>query len=118
MYPQPGSHVLSLPFKFTLPRKLPPSCSFDVYRKKGFVSYFIEVVGKRSTFRLNKRIVCPFAVMSPDAAGAQTRDLLAAGWQGGWKLMQSKKDIRKGILGDFSTVAVEVRPIQAAESSS
>lgn len=109
LYPPPGTHVLKLPFQFTLPDPLPPSCQYWDLNMQGKVGYVVEVVAKRSGIRFDKRFVAPFAVIPSHAVGAQLRATLAAGWQGQWKTIEATKGIRRGIWGEFSHVKMTVR---------
>lgn len=110
LYPPPSSHILRLPFKFTLPSHLPPSCDFTGYQKSGTIGYFVEVVGKRDLLHMDKRVLIAFPVIQQDSEGAQLRALFmgASGWQGAWRTIGGQRDIRRGIWGDYSNVKVTV----------
>ncbi|PSR74839.1 hypothetical protein PHLCEN_2v9553 [Hermanssonia centrifuga] len=103
-YPPPGTHILKLPFHFTLPSNLLPSCEFSGYRKEGTVGYSIEVVGARSGFRFDKRTLCPMPVLPADPRGAELSRELRAGWTGDWRTVEFARKIRRGIWGDYSHV--------------
>lgn len=108
VYPPPGTHILKLPFQFTLPARLLPSCQYNDFHKKGRIGYFVEVVGRRSGLRLDKRVMIPFLVLPPYGTGGELRLALEAGWQGQWKNIQSQKQIRRGIWGEYSQVKMTV----------
>ncbi|KAI0683446.1 hypothetical protein BC835DRAFT_1423249 [Cytidiella melzeri] len=105
VYPPSGNNTLKLPFTFTLPSELIPSCEFNVYRKRGSVRYFIQVVGQRpGIWRFNERHLTPFMLLPPLPAGAELREAIRRGWQGPWTTITEEKDIRRGIWGERSHV--------------
>lgn len=104
LYPPPGSHVLSLPFRFVLPSGLPPSCTYSGYRWQSTVGYLVQAVGERPILSFNRRVQKSFPVLPVDVRGAQLRSVLSAGWDGGWKPIEARNQIRKGIWGDYSQV--------------
>ncbi|KAI0345935.1 hypothetical protein BDW22DRAFT_1353570 [Trametopsis cervina] len=105
VYPPPDSDTLKLPFTFTLPENLLPSCQYGGGGRMGTVGYFIQVVGKRpGVLRINDRQGSPFPVIQSLSAGAQMREALRQGWQGRWKTITDEKEIRRGLWGDYSRV--------------
>lgn len=111
-YPTPDTHVLKLPFSFTLPEKLLPSCQFGKgsYRS-GTIMYSVEVVGTRSGLHFNKRIQRPIPVIPYDLAGAGLHDELRSGWTGATNCYKSARDIRRGLWGEYSNANISVRAI-------
>ncbi|PSR70565.1 hypothetical protein PHLCEN_2v13604 [Hermanssonia centrifuga] len=104
-YPPPDTHILTIPFRFTLPSKLPPSCEFDTLDRGGRVEYSIQVVGVRpGKFQINRRILRPFVVVPPHPKGAAVGQALRAGWAGGWRSIMETKPVRRGIWGEYSNV--------------
>lgn len=70
----------------------------------------MEVVGERSGLHFNRRILLSFPVLPIDRQGAALRSALTMeGWQGGWKVLEQKDEIRRGIWGDYSQVMATVR---------
>jgi hypothetical protein len=109
VYPDPGTDFLRLPFTFDLPLNLLPSCKFGSWPDKGVVQYSIQVVGQRpGIFRLNERVPAPFPLLPSLSTGAQLRAALQQGWQGPWQTLAAEKEIRRGIWGDRSHVAMAV----------
>ncbi|KAI0087757.1 hypothetical protein BDY19DRAFT_953036 [Irpex rosettiformis] len=108
VYPPPDSHILRLPFRFTLPPNLPPSCEFNGYQKSGTIGYFVQVVGKRDMLHLDKRVLIAFPVVQRDSEGAQLREAFLAGWQGPWKTLGGQRDIRRGIWGEYSNAKISL----------
>ncbi len=106
------THILVLPFQFTLPSNLLPSC----HGGGGTVGYSIEVVGVRPGFRLNERIRCSIPVLPPNLQGAKLSRELKAGWAGDWRIIECSKNIRRGIWGDYSHVGMMVRPFDMLRS--
>ncbi|KAI0345944.1 hypothetical protein BDW22DRAFT_1389932 [Trametopsis cervina] len=104
VFPPPDTHDLKLPFRFTTPPDLPPSCEFSGYQKRGNIGYSLEVVGRREGLHLDKRLWVAFPVVPADPFGAQLRRDLQLGWQGAWKTVERSQGIRKGIWGDYSNV--------------
>ncbi|KAJ3557999.1 hypothetical protein NM688_g1171 [Phlebia brevispora] len=119
-YPPPGTDILKLPFRFTLPsRGIYPSCSFDnKYDLCGKVIYWVEVNARRTGLHLNKCIPRIFPVLPLDTPGAQLSRALRSGWEGPWRQYQEVRAIRKGMWGEYSNAkwmlklpAVDVYPI-------
>ncbi|GJE88447.1 hypothetical protein PsYK624_045300 [Phanerochaete sordida] len=104
LYPQPGSHVLRLPFRFALPPRLPPSCSYSGFHWEGTVGYFLEAVGERHGLHFNRRTQIAFPVLPAEPRGANLRSVLSLGWNGGWKTLEARDEIRRGIWGDYAQV--------------
>ncbi|EKM51572.1 uncharacterized protein PHACADRAFT_150064 [Phanerochaete carnosa HHB-10118-sp] len=104
VYPQPNTHVLRLPFRFTLPVNLPPSCFYSGLHWSGTVGYFLEAVGERHGLHFNHRVQQSFPVLPVDNRGVRLRSALSAGWNGGWKTYEARDKIRRGIWGDYSQV--------------
>lgn len=51
----------------------------------------------------------PFPVLPTDVQGASLRSaVITKGWQGGWRVLEQKDKIRRGILGDYSHVMATV----------
>ena len=108
-YPAPQEHVLKLPFRFVLPRDLPPSCEYRTVVKSGVVAYSVEVVGVRAgLLHFNKRLTQSLPLLPHNAPGAELRDVLRLGWGGKMRSVQFPKKIRKGIWGDYSDVLATV----------
>ena len=109
-YPPPGSDILKLPFRFTLPsHDILPTCQFDnKLDLSAKVTYWVEVIGVRGAFRLNTRIPRPFPVLPPHATGAELSQVLRAGWNGPWRDIVETKQVRKGIWGAHATATVTV----------
>ena len=109
VYPLPGSDVVKLPFRFELPADLLPSCQYKTLHRLGLVAYSVEVVGDRPGFlQFKKRVMRPIPVLPPSVIGAQLRNSLRDGWGGDMRTWRAGKNIRKGIWGDFSSVAMLV----------
>lgn len=107
--PQPGTHTLQLPFRFTLPQKLPPTCSYFGHRWEGSVSYSVEAVGVRSRLLPNRRVLHAFSVLPSDIMGAGLHAVIRAeGWTGGWTTIQKSRKIRRGLWGTYSDVSATV----------
>ncbi len=115
MYPPPDTDILRIPFNFTLPSVLLPSCDYGGSGSKvARVRYFIEVVGKRpGIWRFNERLVTAFPVLPPSNQGAQLREVLQGAWQGPWRTIVEDKVIRRGIWGEYSRVHVSVSRMPA-----
>ncbi|KAI0741772.1 hypothetical protein C8Q80DRAFT_1110257 [Daedaleopsis nitida] len=104
-YPQPGSHTLRCPFKFTLPPEVPPSFHYASRSYGANVRYSVTAVGVRKGRRINKRHQVTFAVLPLDKVGARIK---AAGETHGWKKFNREERIRKGLFGEYSKVEVEL----------
>ncbi|KAI0087523.1 hypothetical protein BDY19DRAFT_954117 [Irpex rosettiformis] len=106
VYPPPDSDVLKIPFTFTLPTQLYPSCEYGNYHAKfARIRYFVETVGKRpGIWRFNKRLVRAFPVLPPSDLGAELREAFQRGWQGPWCKTVKENDIRRGVWGEHSHV--------------
>ncbi|KAF7362362.1 Arrestin-N domain-containing protein [Mycena venus] len=110
-FPDPGSHMLVLPFKFKLPRSLPPSFHLSVLHHKALISYTLEVVGSRpGLFRKDRMIRKVFPVL-PAASPEQilAKKSLKKGWEGDWRTTFVERKMRPGIWGDYSHVRAEVK---------
>lgn len=108
VYPPPESHILKIPFQFTLPNSLLPSFHYSDFHRRGKIEYFVEVVGKRSGLHFDKRVTRAFALVPPYDTGALLRLSLVSGWDGEMKTIVNEKGIRRGIWGEFSHVKVTV----------
>ncbi|KAF7289346.1 Arrestin-N domain-containing protein [Mycena indigotica] len=103
-YPDPGSHILSLPFEFTLPADLPPSFHCYAVNRHATIGYSLEVVGDRpGMFKFNRRIRRAISIV-PAATPRQllTRESLLQTWTGAWKPWVREEKLRRGIWGDYS----------------
>ncbi|KAF7296078.1 Arrestin-N domain-containing protein [Mycena kentingensis (nom. inval.)] len=110
-FPAPGSHILPLPFEFTLPDNLPPSFTFSLPQQQAQISYTIEIVGsRRGLLRKDRRVRKTFAVL-PAASPAQleAKTSLKQGWNGPWKATVLEQKLRPGIWGDYAHARVEVK---------
>jgi len=109
-YPPPDSHVLRIPFSFTLPHHTPPSCDYSAIDGRAVVRYIIEAVGVRpGALRMNKRVFRSIAVLPADPAGARIRSALRLGWTGGWASVTKEKQIRASLFGGHAIVKLEFR---------
>ncbi|KAJ7496776.1 hypothetical protein FB451DRAFT_1208747 [Mycena latifolia] len=110
-FPEPGSHVLVLPFQFTLPDDLPPSFHLSGHRHEAVISYAIEVVGNRPGRLRRDRRIHKILTVLPAASPAQivAKTALRQGWGGPWRTFFLEQKIRQGIWGDHSHVRVEVK---------
>ncbi|KAJ7072747.1 hypothetical protein C8F01DRAFT_1076633 [Mycena amicta] len=109
-YPEPGSHMLSLPFEFTLPNSLPPSFHCASSNRHATIGYSLEIVGDRpGLFRFNRRIRRAISIV-PAATPAQllTKELLLQSWSGPYKTYAREEKLRRGIWGDYSHVRARV----------
>ncbi|KAF8186127.1 hypothetical protein K438DRAFT_1973494 [Mycena galopus ATCC 62051] len=109
-YPEPGSHVLSLPFQFQLAENLPSSFHCWGYHRHANISYSLEVVGDRTRFfRLNRRIRRLISVV-PAASQEQllAKETLRQGWKGPWRDITHEDKLRRGIWGEYSHARVKV----------
>lgn len=86
-FPDPGSHVLRLPFTFQLPNLLPPSFHYNSGGTLAHIGYSIEVVGRRpGLFTTDYRVGCVFPLLpAADPRDVSTRMSLRSGWTGNWK---------------------------------
>ena len=107
-YPPPGDHFLKLPFQFTLPPNLLPSCHYEGFHWEGTVGYFLEAVGERHGLHFNRRQLASFPLLPVDIQGAGLRSALSGGWSGSWRAIEQKDEIRRGIWGDYSHVQATV----------
>ncbi|KAJ7856188.1 hypothetical protein B0H14DRAFT_2578921 [Mycena olivaceomarginata] len=95
------SDVVSLPFRFTLPKDLPPSFAFGSY--SATVRYSLEVVGERpGVFHRNRRVRRVLVVM-PAATESQliARESLRQGWNGPWKATTQDEKVSLPDLPQF-----------------
>lgn len=108
-YPPAGTDVLRLPFRFTLnPSQQLPSAHYAGSWKRGGVGYSVEVVGVRTGLHFDKRLSLPLSVLPPDTKGASLSQELRSGLVSAWQSIEFKKDIRKGIWGEYSKVHATV----------
>ena len=106
-YPEPGSDLLRLPFRFQLPDSLPPSFRYSGFQKSASVLYSVTAVGVRpGTFQLNRRIRHPLVVLPKDVHGTQARHAISTS---DFKTLYVEEKIRRGLWGDYATARVEVR---------
>ncbi|KAF8150468.1 hypothetical protein K438DRAFT_2027132 [Mycena galopus ATCC 62051] len=111
VFPDPGSHLLVLPFKFQLPTDLPPSFHLSVLHHEAIISYTLEVVGSRpGLFRRDHLIRKVFPVL-PAASPAQilAKRSLKKGWDGVWRSVFLERKMRQGFWGDHSHARAEVK---------
>nr|GAT56208.1 predicted protein [Mycena chlorophos] len=109
-YPEPGSHILNVPFQFKLPPHLPPSFHCEGPSRHATVGYSVEVIGERpGLFKFNKRIRRPFSVV-PAASPEQMllKESLRQNWNGPWKTWSRHEKLRRGIWGDYSHVRATI----------
>ncbi|KAF8150449.1 hypothetical protein K438DRAFT_1988410 [Mycena galopus ATCC 62051] len=109
-FPEPGSHILPLPFQFLLPTNLPPSFHCAAYHRSATISYAIEVTGERAGFyRINRRIRRLISVV-PAASQSQLiiQESLRQGWNGPWKDFTQEEKLRQGIWGDYSRARLTI----------
>ncbi|KAJ6589997.1 hypothetical protein DFH09DRAFT_220274 [Mycena vulgaris] len=112
VFSDPGSHLLALPFQFTLPDDLPPSFHLSLPRHhKAVISYAIEVVGTRSGRRQKERQVRKIFPVLPAASPVQilAKTTQKQGWTGPWKTVSLDQKVRQGIWGDHSHARAEVK---------
>ncbi|KAJ7503089.1 hypothetical protein B0H11DRAFT_1711894 [Mycena galericulata] len=115
-FPEPGSHVLSLPFQFELPANIPPSFHLSVHDREATISYAIDVLGTRpGRLRKNRRIQQVFTVL-PAASPAQllVKKTLKQGWGGPWKTVFFEQKVRHGIWGDYGHARAEASKTPAS----
>jgi hypothetical protein len=107
---QQGGEILSCPFSIPLPPNLPPSFHYSHRTRTVVISYSIEVVGsRRGLFHANRRVRKIFSVVpaaSPDELRATAA--LRQGWNGPWKPIVNNRELRYGILGDYSEAKIEL----------
>nr|GAT49095.1 predicted protein [Mycena chlorophos] len=111
-YPEPGSHVLNVPFQFKLPPHLPPSFHCEGLGRFATVGYSVEVVGDRpGLFKFNKRIRRPFSVV-PAASLEQMllKESLRQNWNGPWKTWSMHEKLRLFIETDTKPMKHEDCP--------
>ncbi|KAK7057673.1 arrestin-N domain-containing protein [Favolaschia claudopus] len=110
-FPDPGSHLLDLPFKFQLPVSLPPSFHLSVINHEATIQYIVEVVGSRpGRFRRDNVVHQIFPVL-PAASPEQVvaRKSLKKGWHGAWTAVSVERKIRQGIWGDHAHARAKVK---------
>lgn len=108
IYPPPNSDTLRLHFQFRLPNDLPPSIQTSKRGGWARIQYHIKLVGARpGMLQSNRRIVRVFPVVPLDPIGLPNRLALEQGWKGDWMTKYFKKELRRGIWGGFSKVAIE-----------
>ncbi|KAJ7043292.1 hypothetical protein C8F04DRAFT_1074342 [Mycena alexandri] len=103
----PQTGLVNLPFQFHLPANLPPSFHSSVHRRKGIISYAIEIVADRRV-KMNRRIASVFSLVP--AATPQDlvyQQFLLQGWSGEWKAVVHEDKIRRG-WGDYSVVKTKL----------
>ncbi|KAH9939405.1 uncharacterized protein BXZ73DRAFT_89051 [Epithele typhae] len=107
VYSQPGSDILSVPFSFTLPDKLPPSFHAEAMGYSVSVRYSITAVGvRKGRMNVNKQHCVPLTVVPKDDIGVSLKRESATH---GWKTFSNEQRIRKGFWGDYSKVLVELK---------
>lgn len=109
-FPPPGSHVLTFPFTFSLPENLPPSFHCSLPKGAAAISYSIEVVGHRPGLWTRKQRIGALFTVVPAATPAQVRARvqLAAGATGPIRERVTRKQIRQGVWGAYSTVEAKI----------
>ncbi|KAJ7655687.1 hypothetical protein DFH06DRAFT_481925 [Mycena polygramma] len=110
-FPDPGSHVLVLPFHFKLPDNLPPSFHLSVLHHEAVISYTLEVVGTRPGLLRRDRVIRKVFPLLPAASPAQilAKSSLKQGWDGAWRSVFFEQKMRYGIWGEHSHARVEVQ---------
>ncbi len=115
-YPPPDSHVLKVPFQFSLPQALlPPTCKHRANSKgnnqeiAGEVSYHLEIVGSRGTLHSTKRERTTFRVLPPFARGAQLHSELTPSWTGDWRTVTRHINVPVGRGKRVSRIEMQVR---------
>lgn len=119
-YPQPGTDVVRLPFRFLLPDGLPPSFHFHAWEINSSVLYAIDTTGiRRGKFKVNKKVHSPLMALPKDDAGVGVRLRLGEGVGPGsctrWKNVWAEERIRKGFWGEHATARVMVRPLSCLD---
>ncbi|PIL37736.1 hypothetical protein GSI_01430 [Ganoderma sinense ZZ0214-1] len=112
-YPQPGTDILHLPFRFPLPDGLPPSFHFRTWEVTSSVLYAIDTTGvRRGKFKANRKVHMPIMVLPKDDVGVGVRMGLGEGAGPGsytrWKNVWAEEKIRKGFWGEHATARVMV----------
>lgn len=108
-YPPPGTHILTLPFRFVLPPDLLPSIDYSAHQKRAVVGYLVEVVGERPGVHFNRRIASPFPVLPISVQGGSLSSVLrTSGWTGGFRVYEQNEQMRRGIFGDYAHVQAKV----------
>ncbi|KAJ7350666.1 hypothetical protein DFH08DRAFT_741785 [Mycena albidolilacea] len=111
VFPDPGSHILVLPFKFKLPTNLPPSFHLSVLHHEAIISYTLEVVGSRPGLFSKDRLIRKIFPVLPAASPAQilAKKSMRKGWHGPWKTISLERKMRPGFWGDYSHASAEVK---------
>ncbi|KAJ7188820.1 hypothetical protein C8R46DRAFT_877072 [Mycena filopes] len=112
VFPDPGTHILVLPFQFQLPDNLPPSFNLSALHHEASISYALEAVGTRPGRLLRKdRHVRQVFMVLPAASPAQilAKTSLKPRWDGPWKTFLVEQKVRQGIWGDHAHVRTEVQ---------
>jgi hypothetical protein len=111
VFPDPGSHILVLPFKFKLPTNLPPSFHLSVLHHEAIISYTLEVVGSRPGLFSKDRLIRKIFPVLPAASPAQilAKKSMRKGWHGPWRTISLERKMRAGFWGDYSHASAEVR---------
>jgi hypothetical protein len=111
-FPEPGSHILCLPFGFQLPEDLPSSFYHSALGRRAQISYSIEVIGHRpGIFTRSRRIGQLFPLVSaamPNEIIARTN--LLNGWDSEVRTLYVGSEIRQGLWGHYSRIDAEVSP--------
>ncbi|PIL37726.1 hypothetical protein GSI_01420 [Ganoderma sinense ZZ0214-1] len=112
-YPQPGTDVLHLPFRFPLPDDLPPSFYFRASEITSSVLYAIETTGvRRGVFKANRKVHTPIAVLPKDDVGVGVRmglgERAGLGSHTGWKNVWAEEKIREGFWGELEHATARV----------
>ncbi|KAI0684324.1 hypothetical protein C8Q76DRAFT_804011 [Earliella scabrosa] len=104
-YPEPGTDLIRVPFRFLLPDTLPPSFHYRGWQKSASVLYSITATATRQgAFALNKKVRTPIVVVQKDTAGS----VLRAEPQTEWRRAHKEEKLRKGLWGEYSTAWVEL----------
>ncbi|KAM5537692.1 hypothetical protein V8D89_008641 [Ganoderma adspersum] len=76
-YPEPGTDILRLPFRFLLPDGLPPSFHFHVWEVTSVLLYTIDTIGVRlCKFKENKKVHTLIIALPKDDAGVSIPDVV------------------------------------------
>ncbi|KAI0328198.1 hypothetical protein GY45DRAFT_1326611 [Cubamyces sp. BRFM 1775] len=115
MYPPPGQDILRIPFRMSLPPKLPPNFEYHALGKEAYVRYALVAVCERSSsagvLQRDRNIYIPLAVAQRDKLGTATKEKLeaiSAGRIDAWRTHRVEEKIRKGLWGDYATVRVNL----------